>query len=450
MNRRRSCRTMYRALTVVLVLAFVGLFAKQADTARAAQKEKELPKAEKAPGVARQMSPVGTVLTKQDKGWALPALYDAANPEEILLALPGARGVLDVKEGDVRLALLGGLPELSPTPVLESAVILQQSKDVDLDFRLERGRVQVENRKEQGPVKIRLRVRQTTVDIQLSAAEGKPTGQVPAAAFAVELFSRWPAGAPFSKKPSKDAEPDSDLIFLLLKGRAEVTVKGEQHSLRGPTVYHWSSQRGVVGPLPLKQMPAWAVAGGDQSPKTTALHVAVETLRRRLTDKKLAALTDAVQADDPLLPRLAVLSAGAVDNLGLVLAALNDAKNPDARATAVATLVHYIGRGTEQDIGLYQSLVEKKKYSPGEAEIIMYLLHGFKERDLKQPETYETLIAYLLHDELAVRELAAGHLYRLVPKGKAIDYDPAAGPQARERAHDAWNKLVPLGKLPPR
>jgi hypothetical protein len=77
------------------------------------------------------------------------------------------------------------------------------------------------------------------------------------------------------------------------------------------------------------------------------------------------------------------------------------------------------------------------------------LLHGFTQAALEQPLTFETLIQYLGHGRLGVREFAAEHLERLVPQGRKLGYDPAAAPAARTRAQAAWRKLVPEGKLPP-
>jgi hypothetical protein len=50
---------------------------------------------------------------------------------------------------------------------------------------------------------------------------------------------------------------------------------------------------------------------------------------------------------------------------------------------------------------------------------------------------------------LAIRGLAHWHLYRLVPPGRKIGFDPLA--VAAKRAPDvaAWRQLIPTGKLPP-
>jgi hypothetical protein len=78
------------------------------------------------------------------------------------------------------------------------------------------------------------------------------------------------------------------------------------------------------------------------------------------------------------------------------------------------------------------------------------LLHSYGDKELARPETYETLIDYLAHEKLAVRNLAYWHLYRLVPDGRKIGYDAMAAKEARDRAIEQWRKLVPPGKLPPK
>src|SRR5438270_494005 len=60
---------------------------------------------------AKLRSPIGTLLQRGgDKGWLTPMLYDAIPAGVTLVALPGARGLLDVQEGDVRLVRAGNVP----------------------------------------------------------------------------------------------------------------------------------------------------------------------------------------------------------------------------------------------------------------------------------------------------------------------------------------------------
>jgi len=93
-------------------------------------------------------------------------------------------------------------------------------------------------------------------------------------------------------------------------------------------------------------------------------------------------------------------------------------------------------------------LVDHSRLSAAQAETVLQLLHSPFAAD--QPETYEALIAYLGHSQLAVRELARWHLYRLAPAGRDIKYDAAADEAERTKAVEAWKKFIPRGELPPR
>jgi uncharacterized protein (TIGR03000 family) len=95
---------------------------------------------------------------------------------------------------------------------------------------------------------------------------------------------------------------------------------------------------------------------------------------------------------------------------------------------------------------LYEALQSDLGFSKNDAETVLQLLHS--PFDLEQPETYETLIAYLRHRRQAVRELAAWHLYRLAPIGQKIPFNAAASPEEHAKAAAAWKKLIPSGELP--
>jgi len=62
-----------------------------------------------------------------------------------------------------------------------------------------------------------------------------------------------------------------------------------------------------------------------------------------------------------------------------------------------------------------------------------------------QPETYKALIGHLDNKLLMIRELAAWHLYRLVPSAiQTIPFN-AVDRAACRKAQEAWGKL----QLPP-
>jgi hypothetical protein len=92
----------------------------------------------------------------------------------------------------------------------------------------------------------------------------------------------------------------------------------------------------------------------------------------------------------------------------------------------------------------------KKRFTKTEAENILRLLHSFPAAELSRPETFETLIDYLTSNNLVVRELAAGHLYHLVPAVRPAlqNYNAMAAPEARQQVQEACRKIIPKGKLP--
>jgi hypothetical protein len=130
--------------------------------------------------------------------------------------------------------------------------------------------------------------------------------------------------------------------------------------------------------------------------------------------------------------------------------ALIAGKHPDLWENATLVLRNWIGRGPGQDQKVYHNLIELRKYSPAHAATVVSLLHDFGPNELLQPETYDTLIEYLKHERLAIRGLAAWHLYRLVPAGRKIEYNPNGTPAEHEAAYNAWKKLIPNGQLPPK
>ena len=161
-------------------------------------------------------------------------------------------------------------------------------------------------------------------------------------------------------------------------------------------------------------------------------------------------LSEATNGADSVTRALAIFGLAAIDDLPRLIDALGNPKHADVRATAVLALRHWIGRGPDQDLKLYNALIKQRKYTEPQAEIVLQLLHSFSADDLERPETYETLIAYLRAGKLSIRELARWHLYRTVPSGKTIPYDPAGSDGEQARAFQAWKKLIPEGKLPPR
>ncbi len=198
-------------------------------------------------------------------------LFDAVPAGVQLVTLPGARGILEFKEGDMRLVLAGNL-DFTSSPAMESVVTLHPaSAGQDLEFTLDRGRVLVENHKESGALKVRVRIHGKDLDFALLNSK---------TSVALELFSRWSAGAPFLKQPKADHKPVGDFIFLVPAGSATLELNQQPQALEGPVMVHFNTLQGMQGPLALKAAPTWVKPAADPPVKVKTLEAAGEKLRR--------------------------------------------------------------------------------------------------------------------------------------------------------------------------
>jgi hypothetical protein len=401
--------------------------------------------------VAKSLAPEGTLFRRAaPKPWAVVEPKAEVFSHDLMLALPLSQASVESKDGAVRLLFWGNVPQVSPFPILESAVVLYEPKGADLDLALQRGRVVLTNTKEKGSAKVRIRLPGTTWELTLPE---------PGAEVALEMYGRWPRGVRFDPE-SKDG-PTLEMVLLVLKGGAELSAGSRQFggmaAPPGAAYFHWDSVAGNDGtPRKLVDLPEWTSKKLPETPEAKAAAAVLGQIAKEMQSKKpeavMAGLAAAADAEkDPLkagiLRRAAVYGSASLDELGPVVDALAD-KHADVRDAAVQALRAWIGRGPGQDRKLYDWLQADKKFSKGQSATVLDLLHSFGDDDLGRPETYEALIAELRHARPAVRELAAWHLYRLVPAGKDIAYDPTGSDEDRAKAVKAWKTLVPDGTVP--
>ncbi|HXG12120.1 MAG TPA: hypothetical protein VNK04_20365 [Gemmataceae bacterium] len=398
----------------------------------------------------------------RDKGsWQrLRPEIDRVYTDDLLLVLPGYRSEIRL-DNRIHLLLWGNVEQLLYLPLFESAVRLHavpadQPDAPEVDFTLERGRVIVSNQKNQ-PARVRVRFHNEVWDLTLQEG-GTEVG--------LELIGR-------QESFETSGRPLAFLSLVVLRGQAQLRIGHFTHTLQAPVggqpapaVFSWDNRSpGARGPFPLPQVPLlwderlppnWQWENLPPREQEIIrqnydnLLLALDELNRRLTDSKTkvsVVLAENVHANRPMTRQLAVLSLGALDELGYVLDALADKQYQDVRDAAVWALRHWLGRQEGQDQKLRQALLEKR-YSDRQTDTLMQLLHIFSEEDRAKKETYQTLIEYLRHDQPAVRQLAYWHLSRLVPEAK-IPYDPAGGEKQRQAAYLQWMKLLEEGKLPP-
>ena len=386
-----------------------------------------------------------------------------------LVSLPGAKSAVELKSG-VRLTLWGYLPELWPSPpLLESVAEVHFNDDpgLELDMTLYRGRILLTNDRADHPVRIRMRFENPTnpeakehFDIVL---------QEKGAELLVDRWSLFTVTEPFYKDP-KNANrlgPVAEMGLVAMRG--EVFLKAYDLPFRlvappqkGPSILAWSSPKGLNGPHSLDKLPE-TLSPNPPFPLFPGLDPKkAEEIARRLRSDMLKArddfggelgpknninvvLTEAKKSKTPARRRLAVRCYGALDDFENLIDALNDEQFPDVRQAAVESLQSWIATSRDAEYKLYDLLQKKYNYSAAKSAIIMDLLHTTAHSDhlRAQPETYNALIGHLTSDLLIIRELAAWHLYRLVPS--SIPFPLTTDRAACRKAQDEWSKL----KLPP-
>src|SRR5207248_2162491 len=166
---------------------------------------------------------------------------------QYLVTLPGSRGEITSKDGAVQLSLWGNMPAFYDSPLLESAVVLQDASGVDLDFVLVRGRVVLT--KLQGRKAARVRVHVFDNDYELGLSD-------PGSEVVVELYGRWPSDVPFARNQRE--VPTQVLLVYAAKGSADLRIGDEQYLMPAPASFRWDN---IVGretqPRRNVQLPAW-------------------------------------------------------------------------------------------------------------------------------------------------------------------------------------------------
>ncbi len=394
-----------------------------------------------------------SALLRRDQGqWKrLPpgATVETADP---LVSLPGFQSEVRLDSG-VHLLLWGNLPHFGgQAALLESAVVLHHDPKLDADLTLDRGRVYVANRK-RDPARVRLRFLGEVWDLTLG-----PDTEVGA-----DLASHYPPDVGFAS----GEPPLAQFNLCVLKGRTGLRVDYQEFPVLqappGPAAFIWTNKgKGAAGPFRLDKVPeVWDKA--QPAGAVTPLVKAVQDAQRALVqDKGLnsGASAEVVlreflqQRKAPAEGSLAVFCLGAIDGASHLLDALAD-ESPaanDTRYDAVFVLRNWIGRGADNETILYNrekdsGLLREKGYTPNQSLTVMKLLHDFSEAELV-PATYSSLIDYLQHNKVAIRQLAYFHLTLLAPEGRKINYSPAGPKESRDAAVAEWKKLIPEGSRP--
>jgi hypothetical protein len=366
-----------------------------------------------------------------------------------VVSLPGFLSDVRLDSG-VQLQLRGLVPQFATDRMMaflsESAVVLHPSRDVDLDFTLNRGRVYVSNHKEQGPAKVRIRFGREIWELTLAEPDAEAI---------IEIIRRYTGDIRWQD----GEEPWTGAYLAILKGKGALTADYRVLSLEmpGPAFCLWDNKgRGLAGPNKLpKAYPQW-----EKTPPATKeadeMTAALEDLSKRMVDKKSVdiVLVEGLQSDKLSQRFLSIYCLGALDEVRRLLDVLGeeDPNHGPDRNIAGAVLQNWLSRGPQMSKELYDPatraglLTENRKYLSGEAETILKLLYGFNVAELRSADTYRVLADYLLSPKVAIRELAFDQLWLM---GARLKFDPTAPEAERQKIAAEVNKMVDDHKLPP-
>src|SRR5262249_38308404 len=133
--------------------------------------------------VAKSASPAAAFCARPINGNVFQSLGEKEDlfSSDLLVCLPGP--ALASQNGAVTLKSLPDPDGRSPLPILETGLSLNETKDADLDFTLDRGRVDLSNAKTEGSATVIVRFWDKTWKIVLDSPDTQVT---------VELSGRWP------------------------------------------------------------------------------------------------------------------------------------------------------------------------------------------------------------------------------------------------------------------
>src|SRR5262249_6207622 len=131
----------------------------------------------------------------------------------------------------------------------------------------------------------------------------------------------------------------------------------------------------------------------DWSNDISASNDVVDTILTRIRESK-----------DSKQRCLGLLFLSALDEPSFLVDFLEDRPHAQVRGTARHALQFWLSRRPNSQAELAR-LLKEKRYAQEKAALISRLLQRIPDPDLARPETYQTLIGHLDHENLIVRDL---------------------------------------------
>ena len=126
-----------------------------------------------------------------------------------------------------------------------------------------------------------------------------------------------------------------------------------------------------------------------------------------------------------------------------ILDFLEDPNRSEVRLTAAHLLRTWLGRGNSNPSELIKRFQEHRGYTKEKAALIVQLLYPYAINSRYKPETLRSLVGYLDHENLAIRDLAWCNLTVLYSDWVTkMPFDPAGTAESRRKGSEAWKSFL--------
>jgi len=339
----------------------------------------------------------------------------------------------DIKPGSVRMTLRGGTSVAMQPPL----------KGTDTAFEIHRGRVVI--RTDSG----KAAAKPDDQQIMLAIAVRNRTWRLTFAPGTVCGIEVIPG------EPEAPAQVFTNSGYTgglyVLSGTVRLTDdKGQTEEI---TAKSWRSMSpaadgalpdGKSNRPPLLVIPEW-ITPDSASRSRLSQRYATLFEKRFDTDEPVShTMLPVIKDRRPRLSELAVKCLALTEDYASLVTALSEAPHEEARRAAIAGLRTWLPTAAENGQLLTAQL--KETIEPENIQPIDRLLWGFGKADARSRETSLQLIRWLGSSDIAIRELAFYHIYRLT--GRKYDYRPNLPPVQRNAAISRWiNHVEKVGGL---
>jgi hypothetical protein len=406
------------------------------------------------------------VQRKDNDAWTRLKPGSALSTGDQLMSLPGFASELRLDKG-VNLLLRGHVREFTPSDrearamdhLQESAIVLHNPKDTDVDLTLLRGRLYLSNHKanESRGLTVRLRFENKAWDLTLQ----------PGSEVLVDLLKSRMAGS---------GEPLAFLKLFLLKGDAGIALERERYpdlSDPGRAQFFWVSLNPSTYDRPklsaqeldFAKRVLFAKRFIADTQQAKSMDLALKAIRDRMTVDKppQVALQETLSNNQYSEHQLALYCLAALDEVKDLLDVLGKADLPHGldRDNAIFGLRRWLDHGPGQSERLFDEksgkglLRSDLGYTSQESKRIIALLRDPTDEDIFNSKYYSAMAEDLASDKVAVAELSRWWLSRIALLLFRLDlpnlknFNAAWTQDKRLKAKQEVDQAIREGRLPP-